>query len=228
MAYAAYLRVYEPVSAFQRTRSFPVDGLRGFPRPAAAAGLARGGARRGGAPGHHHTAGRGAGTPERARLYPACGWPYLRVPVADQAALPAGLRPNAVRGLRPGNGRRRPGGVVPPGTSTIPGGLRRGGRPVLAGQLLPNPARCDDKYCPDSLCNGDRGSNWAFRYRNFASGGRRVTVGDGNMVPVGPNLDIPDSLPMEHQALQERRIATLVQEERPRTCPHVHQRPSHC
>jgi hypothetical protein len=79
-----------------------------------------------------------------------------------------------------------------------------------------------------TLSDSDRGSNWAFRDRNFASGGRRVTVGDGNMVPVGPNLDIPDSLHMGHQAKQECKIATLVQEERPRTCPHVHQRPSRC
>ena len=28
-------------------------------------------------------------------------------------------------------------------------------------------------------------------------------------------MDIPDSLPMEHHEVQERRIATLVQEERP-------------
>src|SRR6266852_1262141 len=36
-----------------------------------------------------------------------------------------------------------------------------------------------------TLSDSDRRSNWASRYRNFAPGGRRVTAGDGNMVPVG-------------------------------------------
>jgi hypothetical protein len=40
--------------------------------------------------------------------------------------------------------------------------------------------------------------------------------------------DIPDKLPTEHQANNRCRIATLVQEERPLTCPLVHQRPSRC
>jgi hypothetical protein len=40
--------------------------------------------------------------------------------------------------------------------------------------------------------------------------------------------DIPDRLPTERQANKRCRIATLVQEERPHTCPLVHQRPSRC
>src|SRR2546421_145042 len=75
----------------------PMGGLRGFIDPAAAAGFARGRARRGDAPGHHHPVDRGAGAGERARLRAARGWHYLCVSLADQAALPAGLRPDAVR-----------------------------------------------------------------------------------------------------------------------------------
>ena len=51
-----------------RTRPVPVGGLRGFLHPAAAAGLARGRARRGAAEGHHHPGGRGAGG-ESAHAY---------------------------------------------------------------------------------------------------------------------------------------------------------------
>src|SRR6266700_1092620 len=80
-----------------RTRPFPVGGLRGLICPAPAVRLAHGGAPRGGTPGHYRTAGGGAGAGERTRLCPARGWHYLCVPVADQAALPAGLRPDAVR-----------------------------------------------------------------------------------------------------------------------------------
>jgi hypothetical protein len=36
--------------------------------------------------------------------------------------------------------------AVPEQESEHAGGLRRGGRPILAGQFIPNPARCDDKY----------------------------------------------------------------------------------
>lgn len=59
-----------------------------------------------------------------------------------------------------------------------------------------------------TLSDSNRRSNWASRYRNFAPGGRRVTGGDGNMVPVGSYLDIPDSLPTEHQATQETQDRT--------------------
>src|SRR5882672_10191895 len=47
-----------------RARAVPVGGLRGFIHPAAAARLARGRARRGAAPGHHHPVGRGTGAGE--------------------------------------------------------------------------------------------------------------------------------------------------------------------
>ena len=65
-----------------RARPVPVGGIRGFVDPAAAAGFARGRARRGTAPGHHHPVGRGAGAGERARLRAARGWHYLCVPLA--------------------------------------------------------------------------------------------------------------------------------------------------
>src|SRR5262249_22209636 len=88
-----------------RARPVPVGGLRGFIDPAAATGFAHGRARRGAAPGHHHPVGRGAGAGERARLRAARGWHYLCMSLADQAALPAGLRPDAVR-VRRGADRR--------------------------------------------------------------------------------------------------------------------------
>src|SRR5690349_1696782 len=57
-----------------RARPVPVGGLREFRHPAAAAGFARGRARRGTAPGHHHPPGRGARAGERARLRAVRGW----------------------------------------------------------------------------------------------------------------------------------------------------------
>src|SRR6185312_38190 len=73
-----------------RARPVPVGGLREFRHPAAAAEFACGRARRGAAAGHHYPPGHGARAGERARLRAARGWHYLCVPVADQAALPAG------------------------------------------------------------------------------------------------------------------------------------------
>src|SRR5207249_587491 len=112
----------------------------------------------------------------------------------------------------------------PPGASRVPG---------ASGPYLP------DSYFrirPDAtisiarltLSDSDRRSNWASRYRNFAPGGRRVTAGDGNMVPVGPYGTSPTRSPWSTRQHKRRRIAALVQEERPRTCPHVHQKPSRC
>ena len=104
MAYAAYLRVYEPVSAFRepdRSRWTAYADAPARPR------------RRDSLVAEHAEAVRRVITSpqvavpeqESEHAYPARGWHYLRVPVADQAALPAGLRPDAVRGRRPGDGR---------------------------------------------------------------------------------------------------------------------------
>jgi len=66
------------------------------------------------------------------------------------------------------------------------------------------------------------GANGVTHHRNFAPGGRLVTAGDGNMVRVGH---------MGHQRQASNgargnhsRIAVPVQEERPYTCLHEHQK----
>src|SRR5579871_809295 len=79
-----------------------------------------------------------------------------------------------------------------------------------------------------TVSDSDRRRTWASRSRNFAPGGRRVTAGDGNMVPVD-HKGHPHHAPRGAPGKQtKRRIAALVQEERPRTCPHAHPKPSRC
>ena len=58
-------------------------------------------------------------------------------------------------------------------------------------------------------------------HRIFAPGGRLVTAGDGNMVSVG-HIGHPRQAPPRSQESYKRRIAVLVQEERPYTCLHAH------
>ena len=73
-----------------RTRPFPVGGLRRLAGPAEAARVTAGRARRGPAAGDHGAALMVPEPGERPRLRPPRGWHYLYMPVADQAALPAG------------------------------------------------------------------------------------------------------------------------------------------
>jgi hypothetical protein len=63
----------------------------------------------------------------------------------------------------------------------------------------------------------------------FAPGCRLVTAGDGNMVSADyMGHPAQASLEAMNGKNDEVRIARLVQEERPSTCQHVHQRPSRC
>ena len=77
-----------------------------------------------------------------------------------------------------------PGGSVPPGQE------EPAEAPGASGQYLPDSyfriwRDATISIARITLSDSDRRSNWASRYRNFAPGGRRVTAGDGNMVPVG-------------------------------------------
>lgn len=76
--------------------------------------------------------------------------------------------------------------------------------------------------------DSDQWSNGATRGESFAPGGRLVTAGDGNMVRVD-HMGHPRQAPrMGAGHSNKRRIAVPVQEERPSTCLHAHQRPSLC
>jgi len=72
--------------------------------------------------------------------------------------------------------------------------------------------------------NSDKWTNGATQHRNFAPGGRLVTAGDGNMVRVG---HIGHQRRASNGARgNQSRIAVPVQEERPYTCLHEHQKQS--
>src|SRR5580658_2753976 len=66
-----------------------------------------------------------------------------------------------------------------------------------------------------TLSDSDPLSNGASQYRNFARGGRLVTAGDGNMVSVGHMGHPRQGSLGSGRHYKERRIAVLVQEERP-------------
>src|SRR5690242_10421534 len=116
MAYAAYLRICEPVSAFHEP-----DRSRWAAYATYACPPGRVRARRG----HIH-----------ARPWPMACIRRIRAGELSTRRVRGGISPGV--GTAPaGSGR-----VVARGAGRALGGLR----PILAGQLLPNLARCDDKY----------------------------------------------------------------------------------
>jgi hypothetical protein len=63
-------------------------------------------------------------------------------------------------------------------------------RGTLAGQSFRIWSDATISIARLTVSDSVRRSNWVSRYRNFAPGGRRITAGDGNMVPdVHPGLD---------------------------------------
>src|SRR6185437_3921692 len=80
-----------------------------------------------------------------------------------------------------------------------------------------------------TLSDSDRWSNWAYPGTETL----RLVVDASPLVMaiwslLGHIWTSPTLSPRSTRQHRKRRITPLVQEDRPRTCPHVHQRPSRC